>query len=1639
MTPAASCALACMAALIAYSPDANADFVLGWKVVVGGAAVALGDVNADGYMDLVSIRESDIALYLNDHGLLSTTPAWIKPRDGTSALALGDIDEDGALDLVCGVNGQSALYLNAGGVFAAAPAWTSSGSHATTSVALGDIDGDGSLDLVCGNSNEGCVLYRNENGMLSPNPAWTSGQANATTSVALGDIDGDGALDLVCGNYGEANTLYLNQGGTYAALPDWSSSAAAETYDISLGDVDGDGMLDIVCADGWGGIAIHANSGGAFADEPIWASDAAPVMCVDLGDANNDGMLDVVYGNQGISNRGLPISVLVLNGGMPVSGWGSDDYRTSGVVFGDVDGDGALDFVAATYAEIVLYENAQQPLFHYENVETILPPSAERVALALGDLEKDGDLDLICGANGRSAAYANDAGVFASIPTWTPQSDHATRSIALGDVDNDGYPDLLCGNYNEPSVLYMNHGGTLHTLPEWTAGRSDPTSSVVLADMNVDGYLDLVCGNYEERTAMYANQAGVLSAQPAWYSEAPYRTTSLAAGDVTGDTYPELLCGVWNDDNALYFNDGGMPGAGPEWVSGSIQLTSSVGMGDINGDGALDAVFGSNGEVCTAYFNVAGMLPAEPSWSSGWFRYTTAVRVVDVDGDGDPDLVSGNENTQPDDIWINDDGVLGYAQSIYTNDDNTTLDIAAGDIDDDGDCDLVRLGWYGVQLSRGLRNPAFKADPESPTNHLPNNSAFLRDATVTRIQDNLYRIRVRAIDVESDPVYLVPEYSANGAPAWHAADIVGYEANVGPLQTAPEGITHEFVWNVAQVPLHARDVALRLRAVSIPRRVSVIQHVSTYHKALGRIDVRRPQIEVADGPISFATVTVGDTVAADLIIMNGGNEPLLVHGVTLPSDEMRIDTPLPLVVSPLQSAVVRIYLEPRSGTAAGGSVGIFSNDPLTPCRSIDIASDIRPIRITSSLLTAAPELPLGEAVTIVVTPFPQVRIERGWVYHRATGAGGGFPDSVALSKYEDTHIATIPGAAVTEAGLEYYIKVENSGVFASDPRNAPDDSVFSRDVASPQTIAAVAQPNSGSDYLEGRDVTVFVSLPLGAEFVRGALHFRAGGETEYRTSPVQPDDPLPSAVIPDSLVGPRGLEYWVEAQTLTATLTDPRGAPGETPHTVRVTVLDLMEQEVYRERAYRMISIPLDFGPGFAGTLEALLSDQAAFGPYDPTQWRSFRYLPASRGYMELSERTRDEFTPVPGRGFWLISASKNRIGTGPIEGMSTVTDSAYALVLEPGWNMIGDPYAFSVAWDSALVDGVKIGEAESVAVEPPVGYEIGTGYRTGVKVLEPFGGYWVKNLSDRSVELRIPAKEAPPDAGDSMACVVSKHDAAADGDWRVAIGVASCGTRDRGAVAGVARDAETCWDPYDGAKPPMAPERGLSVYFPHDAWKKHGDAYAVDIRGAYEELPAAELRLAAASGNPWGHLWRFDVAKSFEEAGVGDEVTLAFSGIEGIPLDASVYFVDKELLKAIDLRTERSYSFHMGRRNPVAEAAARFALIVGSEEYAESGGGRLPTPPERTALHQNYPNPFNPTTILRYDVAQPTSVRLTIHDVTGKLVKVLFEGDRAPGRYEQVWDGRNEDGCLVSTGMYFCRLNTGAGIAQTRKMLILR
>jgi len=93
---------------------------------------------------------------------------------------------------------------------------------------------------------------------------------------------------------------------------------------------------------------------------------------------------------------------------------------------------------------------------------------------------------------------------------------------------------------------------------------------------------------------------------------------------------------------------------------------------------------------------------------------------------------------------------------------------------------------------------------------------------------------------------------------------------------------------------------------------------------------------------------------------------------------------------------------------------------------------------------------------------------------------------------------------------------------------------------------------------------------------------------------------------------------------------------------------------------------------------------------------------------------------------------------------------------------------------------------------------------------------------------------------------------------------------------------------------------------------------------------------------------------------------------------------------------------------------------------------------PESFSLGQNYPNPFNPTTIIEYELPRDSQVVLQIYNLLGQGIRILLNNSKPTGMHSVVWDGKNDLGQIVSSGVYIYRIQVGS-FTQTRKMIFLQ
>ena len=152
--------------------------------------------------------------------------------------------------------------------------------------------------------------------------------------------------------------------------------------------------------------------------------------------------------------------------------------------------------------------------------------------------------------------------------------------------------------------------------------------------------------------------------------------------------------------------------------------------------------------------------------------------------------------------------------------------------------------------------------------------------------------------------------------------------------------------------------------------------------------------------------------------------------------------------------------------------------------------------------------------------------------------------------------------------------------------------------------------------------------------------------------------------------------------------------------------------------------------------------------------------------------------------------------------------------------------------------------------------------------------------------------------------------------------------------------------------------------------------------------------------------------------------------GSETDIFDETAVFIDHTINTEMDVTGHAYTYFHLTARD--------FAGNESGAATVASPTDVLPGLPERFALHAPSPNPFNPKTFLRFDLPEAAQVSLKVYDMSGRLVCVLLDEHREAGRYEESWNGRDDRGRAMSSGIYLCRIDTDS-FSQSKRMTLLK
>ena len=721
----------------------QADAGLGWSLATAG------DVNADGFSDVIIAapyfdtgqpHAGRAFVYHGSASGLETASAWMFEGDqpygylGWSVATAGDVNADGYSDIIVSAHSYDAVESNAGRAYvfhgsadglSASADWWADGDQANAkfgySVATaGDVNGDGYSDVIIGapyyddtyTDGGATYVYHGSDTGLSETPDWTSfvgglGVENSEFGYSVataGDVNGDGFTDVVIG----APRWTSDQGivffflGSSSGLNSWIQavgSALPRRLGCSVataGDVNGDGYSDVIvggelgsqgeASEGWVGVKLGCPIG--VSDGFFWVGESNNAYARfgnsvgTAGDVNGDGYSDIIVGAYQYSH-------------------GESFEGGAFVWFGSAEGLGPNG--TPENADWSVESDQAAALFG-------------RCVATAGDVNGDGYSDVIVGANlydngeaneGRAFVYHGSASGLATAPGWTSpdggDSEYGLSIAAAGDVNGDGYSDFIVGapyydtGLSNVGAAYVYHGSETGPpdTPNWVAvgDQQDgylgwPATSA--GDVNGDGYGDVaIAAPYYDRGESDEGIALVYHGSPTgldaggarptgtpsnadWSSESNatngYLGWSLdSAGDVNGDGYGDVVLWIAAhgvDPSAVLVWHGSTVGLGPpghpgnaDWVvtDPSASFGRPIGSaGDVNGDGCSDVFVcdsgydgsqGMEGRILIYHGSDQG-LSGSPDWTavgdaSGMYLGETAASAGDVNGDGYSDIVVG--------------------------------------------------------------------------------------------------------------------------------------------------------------------------------------------------------------------------------------------------------------------------------------------------------------------------------------------------------------------------------------------------------------------------------------------------------------------------------------------------------------------------------------------------------------------------------------------------------------------------------------------------------------------------------------------------------------------------------------------------------------------------------------------------------------------------------------------------------------------------------------------------------------------------------------------------------------------------------------------------------------------------------------
>ena len=421
--------------------------------------VTNGDLNNDGFDDVaVADYGTNQFSILLGNGTGSLGPKTdFATGTGPISIALADMNADGFADMVTALASGS-VSVNAGngsgGFGSATTVAVGSGPYQAT---VADLNGDGRLDIVVPNQtgNSLSLLFGNGPGGFAPAVEYGLGSVNAY-DLKIADMTRDGNRDVVCANFWSSSMSLLRGDGHGELASQIDNLTGTTPQRVAIGDLNVDGNLDAVIINDPDATlsVLLGNGGGVFTKTNITLPKRA--FALDVGDVNHDGKLDIVTANGGANS----VSTLLGNG---LGGFGGPIESAAGSFVNDV---AIADMDHTLWTDVVVVNGlGLVSIVHGAggggfNSITSFPCGSSPNWVSIADLNGDGYADVAVnnyGATSASVLMNNGAGSLGA-PITLACGD-LPNAVTMGDVNGDGRPDVVIpGSNSNILTLYYGNG-----------------------------------------------------------------------------------------------------------------------------------------------------------------------------------------------------------------------------------------------------------------------------------------------------------------------------------------------------------------------------------------------------------------------------------------------------------------------------------------------------------------------------------------------------------------------------------------------------------------------------------------------------------------------------------------------------------------------------------------------------------------------------------------------------------------------------------------------------------------------------------------------------------------------------------------------------------------------------------------------------------------------------------------------------------------------------------------------------------------------------------------------------------------------------------------------------------------------------